>query len=192
MIAENNKKLKLTKEPGARLSLVLCIIMIVRVLSAAIVLSAAWSALADDEFYDNKEAAIFAPKKAIGSSIDSWIRVLSRDYTYEVGALQKNIHTGEPVVLITIEDEGVEARFHLNAASGHSYLTALTVSNRPLLLKVKLPFDIDNAKSLELLGTPDDGSGSMYRACGDATCSDVEFRIQGNQIDEASWLWRYD
>ena len=150
-------------------------------------------AVADQQTDVIKFDAVHAPHTKVGRSIEAWLSTLGKDYTYRSDSAGKILHTGEPAILVMIRDSGVEALFSLNASSGTSLLLRLKVSNRELLQKLQLPFDINDLTSIDVLGVPDSRpSRKIYEWCGGATCAEMTLRVENGRIENIEWFWEYD
>jgi len=115
-------------------------VMSIRCCFVLLLLLMASTASSDEHRYDLSVEKARAPLALIGSSVRDWVLFFEEGYTHSVRPT-RNIHTGEPVVLVTLSKGETEAQFFVDLATGKQFLLSVESTSDDFLNRMYLQLD---------------------------------------------------
>lgn len=140
------------------------------------------------------EELFYRPVHKLGGDISAWMSNVGSPDDFAVASGCVNPHTGEPVILVTLNYPGVQAVFWLNAAQGDSNLLKISTGSLAFIESLGLPFAVNDPASWSVLGEPieEDASSIRFRDCGDHLCSSLQINSDRGSFSSLVWTWDID
>jgi len=142
----------------------------------------------------SRDDFFYAPQQQIGRDIASWLQSKGKPATFSVEEGGFNLHSSEPVILVTLEYDDVQATFWLNGGRGDSILLYLETSDAGFFQTIDLPFSVLDASTWSVLGesiSTEDETVS-YRDCGDHLCAHIHIVTDDGAFSSLRWVWEVD
>ncbi|MEM1175924.1 MAG: hypothetical protein AAGI27_14025 [Pseudomonadota bacterium] len=91
----------------------------------------------DERQFETSELKARAPLTLIGPTVKDWVLFFESDYEHSVES-SRNIHTGEPAVLLILSKGQTEARFFIDLVTGSQFLLSVESTSEEFLERMKI------------------------------------------------------